>query len=177
MSLLSSYRLPITSSAFSDTFSKELRVNLVACISVQSSTGPLLTSHTCQIWKGRKSQQQLVRLASNTLLCDSAHAGPEENQVEKWEKDRGKQSNSTGESVTQQSLLPICCVSNHDIGLKKNNINIVLTNGKNFSKLYIVFDFVKKITTQSLTNSFSTSSRNYLNNWSICCFAFINTLT
>ena len=145
MSMLSSYRLPITSSAFSETFSKELRVNLVTCISVQSSTGPLLTSHTCQIWKGRKSQQQLVRLASYTLLYDSAHAGPEENQVEKWEKDRGKQSSSTGESVIPQSLLPICCASNHDIDENNNSSSTVLTNGKHFSQLHIVFDFFKKL--------------------------------
>ena len=39
------------------------------------------------------------------------------------------------------------------------------------------FWFLRKFTSQSLINSFSTSSRNYLNNWSICSFAFINTLT
>ena len=35
--------------SFSDTFSKELGVDLVTCISAQGPTSPLLTSHTCQI--------------------------------------------------------------------------------------------------------------------------------
>lgn len=50
----------------------------------------LLTSHTCQRWKGRRSQRQWVQLVSSTLQCGSVHVDPEENQVKKGNKSRRK---------------------------------------------------------------------------------------
>lgn len=76
----------------------------------------LLTSHTCQIWRGRKSQQQLVRLASSILLCDSARAGPAGNQNEEW--NWGDQSNSGGQSVIATVLADHRIYTTHHARLK-----------------------------------------------------------